>query len=198
LNFIQKYFKFILFLKMKSFFKEAVSTFKTTGTVKPSSKYLINDCLKHLDFKENQIILEFGAGNGCITQELLNRIPASSQLISFEVNPKFFNYCENNFKGYNNFKLVNHSAVNFEEILLKSNIEKVDYIISSLPLTLLKEDDVVSLLDKMPQYLKKNGCFVQYQYSLGKYRLLKQKFNEVAIDFTLRNVPPSFVYKCYI
>jgi len=70
--------------------------------------------------------------------------------------------------------------------------------VSSLPLTLLKEEDVIDLLDKIPNYLKKEGYFVQYQYSLGKYRLLKQKFARVNVDFTLRNVPPSFVYKCIV
>ncbi len=183
---------------MKSFFKEAVSSFKTTGTINPSSKYLINDCLKDVNFGENQTILEFGAGNGCITQELLNRNSNNSQLISFEVNPKFFNYCENAFKSYDNFTIVNHSAVNFEEVLERYSIKKVDYIVSSLPLTLLDEKDVIVLLEKIPNFLKQDGCFVQYQYSLEKYRLLKQKFSRVKVDFTLINVPPSFVYKCYI
>jgi len=183
---------------MKSFFKEAVSTFKTSGTVRPSSKYLINDCLKYLDFQEGQVVLEFGAGNGCVTQELLNRLPISSRLISFEVNPIFFDYCKKEFKNYANFTIVNHSAVAFEGVLKANAIEKVDYIVSSLPLTLLKEEDVIALLDKIPNYLKKEGYFVQYQYSLGKYRLLKQKFSRVNVDFTLRNVPPSFVYKCVV
>jgi len=183
---------------MKSFFKEAVNTFKTTGTINPSSKYLINDCLKDVKFNENQVILEFGAGNGCITQELLNRNFYNSRLISFEVNPKFFKHCENSFKSYDNFSIVNHSAVNFEEVLEQHSITKVDYIVSSLPLTLLNEEDVIVLLEKIPNYLKQGGCFVQYQYSLEKYRLLKKKFSRVKLDFTLINVPPSFVYKCYI
>ncbi len=183
---------------MKSFFKEAVSTFKTTGTIKPSSKYLINDCLKHLNFEKNQVVLEFGTGNGCITQELLHRLSDTSQLISFEVNEQFFNHCKNTFEIYDNFKLVKHSAVNFEEVLAENSIEKVDYIISSLPLTLLKEEEVISLLEKIPNFLKQDGCFVQYQYSLGKYKVLKQKFEKVNVDFTLRNLPPSFVYKCYV
>ena len=183
---------------MKSFFKEAVSTFKTTGTIKPSSKYLINDCLKHLDFKKNQIILEFGPGNGCITQELLNRTPTTSRLISFEVNSKFFKHCKKTFKSDTNFTIVNHSAIAFEEVLKEQGIKKVDYIISSLPLTLLKEEEVISLLEKISKFIKKEGCFVQYQYSLGKYKMLKKKFAKVNVDFTLRNVPPSFVYKCVV
>lgn len=183
---------------MKSFFKEAVSTFKTTGTVKPSSKYLINNCLKNLNFNEDQIILEFGVGNGCITQEILNRISSGSQLISFEVNKNFYSHCKNKFKGYQNFTISNQSAVDFNQILSEYSIERVDYIVSSLPLTLLKEEDVDLLLRKVPTFLQKEGCFVQYQYSLGKYKLLKEIFNNVDIGFTFRNVPPTFVYKCYI
>lgn len=183
---------------MKSFFKEAVNSIKTSGTIIPSSKYLINDCLNDINFSNNNIILEFGAGNGCITDELLKRNTPESHLISFEVNSKFFKYCKDQFMYYENFTMVNHSAIYFDEVLGQQAIEKVDYIISSLPLALLDENDVLMLLEKILKFLKQDGCFIQYQYSLDKYKLLKQNFSKVKVDFTLINIPPSFVYKCYL
>ncbi|HMS52577.1 MAG TPA: rRNA adenine N-6-methyltransferase family protein, partial [Chitinophagales bacterium] len=45
--------------------------------------------LEPVVFKPKQVIIELGAGNGCITKELLNRMHPDSQLFSFEVNENF-------------------------------------------------------------------------------------------------------------
>jgi len=181
---------------MELFAKEALLTIRESGTITPSSQYLVNDCLKDISFDDHQVILEFGAGNGCITQQILRRMPSSSQLIAFETNRTFLKYCDLKFSYYENFEIHSNSAVDFDLVLDNIAIQKVDYIISSLPLSLIKQDELTILFDKIPKYLKQDGHLIQYQYSLGKYRFLRKKFNNVKIDFTLRNIPPAFIYKC--
>ena len=88
---------------MKLFAKEVVSSIKNIGAIAPSSKYLAKDIIKHIDFKENQVILEFGCGNGAITRQVLKQIPASSRLISLEINEPFLKHCQNSFSIYKNF-----------------------------------------------------------------------------------------------
>jgi phospholipid N-methyltransferase len=183
---------------MKSFFSEALKSIKTTGSIKPSSKYLVKDCLKGLQLEKAQTIIEFGPGNGCITEEIVNNIPRSTHLYSFEINPVFFNYCNGKFTSFENVQILNKSALELDIVLKEMSIEKVDYIISSLPFTLLKESEKISLLNMIQLNLKKNGVFVQYQYSLGSYKELKNFFSRVEVDLTLRNMPPAFIYKCYI
>jgi len=70
---------------MDSFFKEAILSFKTSGTIRPSSKYLIHACLKDIDFERAENIIEFGAGNGCITSEIISRKRKGANLYSFEL-----------------------------------------------------------------------------------------------------------------
>ena len=181
---------------MKLFVKEVVNSIKNIGAIAPSSRYLANNIIKHIKFDENQIILEFGCGNGAITKQILKQMPSSSRLISLEINDPFLKHCRQKFKVYNNFEIYNHSAIEFDLLLKQLEIEKVDYLVSSLPLALLPKTDLDVLFEKIPNYLINDGSFVQYQYSLNKYKFLKSVFNSVKLDFTPINLPPAFIYKC--
>jgi phospholipid N-methyltransferase len=181
---------------MKLFVKEVVSSIKNIGAIAPSSKYLANNIIKHIDFDQNQIILEFGCGNGAITKQILKKMPSSSRLISLEINDPFLKHCQDKFKIYKNFEIYNHSAIDFDLLLHELGIEKVDYLISSLPLAILPKADLDILFKKIPLYLINDGSFVQYQYSLNKYKFLKSVFASVKLDFTLTNLPPAFIYRC--
>lgn len=181
---------------MKLFTKEVVSSMKDIGAIAPSSKYLANNILKDIDFGENEVVMEFGSGNGAITKHILKRLPSNSRLISLEINTPFLNHCKEEFRDYKNFEIYNKSAIEFDTLLRELAIDKVDYFISSLPLSIIPKSDLEVLFDKIPKYLVTNGNFVQYQYSLGKYRFLKSIFKTVKLDFTLTNIPPAFVYKC--
>lgn len=181
---------------MKSFFKEALKSFKTTGTFKPSSPRLIETISSQIDFEKAQNIIEFGPGNGCITEVLVKKMAPSTRLMSLEINDQFFNYCTDLFKNNDQVTILKESAFDIEEILKSRHIEKVDYIVSSLPLALFSKSDTEDLLGLMTDLLKPKGIFIQYQYSLGSYRMMKDIFDDVRLSFTLRNTPPAFVYTC--
>lgn len=180
----------------KLFIKEALSSMKTSGTIAPSSKYLINDCLKNIDFEKAKTIVEFGAGDGCFTNEISQRMRDDAVLYSFEINPQFYDYCSNKFQSLSNVHILNQSALEFDRILAEQNIDKVDYFVSSLPLTLFKKADIDILLNKVSDNLNKDGLFIQYQYSLDKYKQLKSSFDKVNLGLTVRNLPPAIIYKC--
>jgi phospholipid N-methyltransferase len=182
---------------MKPFFFEALSSLRTSGTIAPSSKFLIQDCLKSLDLENAKVVLEFGAGDGCFTEAILERIPADCTLYSFELNTAFYEHCLEKFKNYPNFQLYHGSAADFTKVLAQQQIQKVDGIISSLPLTLLSEVELEFLKD-VPQYLHQRGSFVQYQYSLMRYGMFKRIFSKVELGFTLRNLPPAVIYRCTV
>lgn len=181
---------------MKLFAKEVVTSIKNIGAIAPSSKYLANNILKDLEFGENQVVLEFGSGNGAITKHILKQLPPSSKLISLEINEPFLDHCRDKFSAHENFEIYNHSAIDFDSLLEELMIDKVDYLISSLPLSIIPKKDLTILFKKIPKYLINNGSFVQYQYSLGKYKFLKNVFDSVKLDFTLTNLPPAFIYRC--
>ncbi len=179
----------------RAFFKEAVKNLKSSGTIVPSSRYLTKRMLEDIDFSKTLTIVEFGPGNGSLTKDLLTNLSSDSQLISFEINDQFFNYL----LGIDDKRLVllKKSAENVQDEIEKLNIEKVDYIVSSLPLTNLPKKLAKSILKNSYNSLTNKGLFVQYQYSLTYYKRLKKVFKDnVDLEFEVRNIPPAFIYKC--
>ncbi len=62
---------------------------KVTGAVALSSGFLVKQMLKSVNFSKNQVIVELGAGTGCITEVLAKKINSDSKLIVLEVNDIF-------------------------------------------------------------------------------------------------------------
>ncbi len=182
---------------MSSFLKTALKTFKTSGTVHPSSPWLVNKLLKNIDFTQDLILVEFGTGDGVITHEIAQRMNSRSVLYAFEINQEFYDLASSKLAMYPNVHILYRSAFELDEMLEEESIDTVDYIISSLPLSLFKKSKSEKLLQSCYTHLKPSQSFSQYQYTLGKYKLLRQHFDTVNIDFTFRNIPPAFIYTCF-
>lgn len=181
--------------KKLDFFKEAIKSYKTSGTIVPSSKYLAKKMLKNINFSKAKIIIELGPGNGAITNCILDKIQPNSILICFEINDTF----------YAELKKINHpqlivlkaSAENIIIEIEKLGYTRADYIISSLPLTIIPKEISHNILLESYQSLKNNGLFIQYQYSLTYYKKLKEVFgNNIKLNFESLNFPPAFIYNC--
>lgn len=181
--------------KKITFFKEAVRTIKTSGTLIPSSRFLVKKILKKIDFSNANVIVELGAGNGIITKEILKRIPPNTILICFEINIKFFEELQ---KIKNNQLIVlNASAEHLSSELDKLNFSEADIVISSLPMAILPQELSIKIAQNSYNILKKNGRFVQYQYSTQFLKPLKTIFKkEVKLKFEPLNFPPAFIYIC--
>jgi len=181
--------------KKRAFFKHALKTMRTSGMLIPSSRFLVKKMLQNIDFSKADIIVELGPGNGAFTHQILKQLHPKALLICFEIDPHFYNYLAE----INNPQLIvlNSSAENIIVELKKINITKVDYIISSLPLTFIPKQTSKIILENSFNVLIKKGIFVQYQYSLTYYKKLKEVFkNHIVLDFEILNVPPAFIFKC--
>ncbi|MCC5944590.1 MAG: methyltransferase domain-containing protein [Bernardetiaceae bacterium] len=182
---------------MNNFFSVSIKTLKKTGTVRPSSRYLIRKLIKHIDFdKPEQTFVEFGTGDGCITKKISQHMQPCALLYSFEINEDFFHYAETRFEQHDNIKILSQSATRFDEIEALASPHSVDIFISSLPLTLLTQQDIDLIIEKVQHSLKPDGKFIQYQYTTDKLSYFKSKFKQVKVSFTSRNLPPAFIYVC--
>ncbi len=184
---------------MKSDFKfsdsiKLIKNIRTTGTITPSSKILVNRLLSPIYFEVANCIIELGPGNGCVTKALLSRMRTGSQLICLELNNDFIK----ELKGLNDPRLhvYNACASSIRNILDELSIQQVDHVVSSLPLALLEDDMLQNILRVVGTNLRDGGKFLQYQYSLKNYSDVKPIFSDVKLKFTLRNMPPAFVYEC--
>ena len=171
-----------------------IKSFKTSGTITPSSKVLIKALLAPIDFEEARCIVELGPGTGCVTRAILARMHPESVLICFEVNSDFVEQLTA--IEDSRLRVVNICASSIRTVLDELDIVEVDHVVSSLPLALIDDDVVRSILQSVKSNLRDGGRFLQYQYSLSNYAELKPIFKNVKLDFTFRNMPPAFVYEC--
>jgi len=181
--------------KRIDFFKVAVKSLKTSGTIAPSSRYLAQKMLKNIDFSTTEVLVELGSGNGAITHQILKKLAPNSHLICFEVNDDF----------YTELKKIQHPQLTILKVSaehIKFELEKLGFasachIVSSLPLTIIPKEISNVILKNSLNSLEKNGTFIQYQYSLTYYKRLKTVFKDaISLDFELLNLPPAFVYHC--
>ena len=168
---------------------------KTSGTIIPSSRFLVKKMLHEIDFSKADVIVELGPGNGVITKNILKKLHATAILICFEINENFHKTLSE--IKHSQLIVLKSSAENLEEELLKLGIHEVNYIVSSLPLTIIPEKITNVILSQSYQVLKPNGTFTQYQYSLSYFKKLKQFFrHSISLKFELLNFPPAFIYLC--
>jgi phospholipid N-methyltransferase len=182
-------------MSKKEFFSEFLKPGNTIGSVTPSSKFLVKKMVDPIDFNNVKCIVEFGPGTGSITQEILNRMPQDALLLVFEINKEFSDKLAKDITDPR-MKIITDTAENLEKYLSKNNVTKVDYIVSSLPFTVIPNNVVKNILDIVKKVLKPAGAFIQYQYSLNMYRKLKNTFKNVSLNFTPINFPPAFIFTC--
>ncbi|SNR13927.1 class I SAM-dependent methyltransferase [Tenacibaculum jejuense] len=182
--------------KKLNFFKEAVLTAKTSGTITPSSRFLAEKMLKGINFNNINLIVELGSGNGVITKHILDKLQPNNHLICFEINEMF--YQELLKIEHPQLTVLNTSAEFLIAEIQKQGFKNVDSIISSLPLSIIPKEISQNILNESYKSLNSNGTYVQFQYTLDYYKKLKKLFGKenVRLKFEALNIPPAFIYKC--
>jgi phospholipid N-methyltransferase len=65
-----------------------------------------------------------------------------------------------------------------------------------LPFASLPKEVSQNIFEEIKLHLKKNGKFLQFQYSLFSRKDFNKLFDDKpAIDFVLLNIPPAFIYE---
>lgn len=182
-------------MKYIEFIKESLKNIKKVGTVFPSSKHVVEKMVAPINFEEKLIILELGSGSGVITKRLLEKMSYNSKLLCFETNKKF--YQELKKINDNKMILINQSAEKMKEYLDKYEIEKVDYIVSSVPLLTLPKEVTNKILSISVEILGESGQLIQLQYTKLLAKKLKSYYNQIYIQFTPKYYLPAFIYTCH-
>ncbi len=72
-----------------SFVRQGLKHLKEVGTITRSSSFVSKMMVKKARIKDAKFILELGAGDGAITQHILDAMQKDAKLMIFEVNPEF-------------------------------------------------------------------------------------------------------------
>ena len=170
-------------------FKDKIEKWKTLGAIAPSSKFLVNKMLAKINYSQDLDILQLGFGKGVFTKEIIRRSTPNTTLTIFEVDKDCRKYNIDN-------KRITYIEDSAEKISLYCEDKKFDHIISTLPFASLPRKVSQNIFKTIKQHLKKNGKFLQYQYSLFSKKDIQKLFDEkIKIDFVLLNLPPAFIYE---
>ncbi|NJN35229.1 MAG: methyltransferase domain-containing protein [Saprospiraceae bacterium] len=173
----------------------SVKHLRTTGAVARSSKYLVREMLKPVDFKNAKFIVELGAGDGVFTLELLKKMRPDALLLCFEINEKFCEILRGCIDD-KRFILIEDSAENLTDYLKQYDIEEVDYVVSAIPFVSLPKDLANGIIKICHKALKKNGLYIQFHYTTMIKKIYRRIFGNVDISFVPLNMPPAFVMRC--
>jgi phospholipid N-methyltransferase len=178
-------------MKNWHFFREAMKSFRTTGSITSSSKALVNKLVEPLPTHRPLVIVELGPGDGCVTHAILKKVHSGSSVTAFEINTAFVE----------KLAVIQDSRlrvlpVGAERLTDYFEAGTVDYVVSSLPLSMIPKEIKEAILQQSQLVLRPEGRFLQFQYALQDYGLLKDYFNRVSVSFTMANFPPAFIYSC--
>ncbi|MCL2405439.1 MAG: methyltransferase [Defluviitaleaceae bacterium] len=179
-----------------SFIRQYITKPRTVGAVLPSSKFLADKMTSNIDFNNAQCIVEYGAGTGVFTENILKLRKPDTVVILFENNQQFYNLLNEKYANEANLYVVNDSAEHIGKYLQMHNVSVADYIISGLPFASLPQAVSANIMTQTKNFLRPGGSFITFQYTLLKRDFIKQYFANIAVTREIRNVPPAYVFCC--
>lgn len=176
------------------FLFEYLKDMKTVGAVAPSSKNLAKKMTEPIDFSNCNCIIEYGAGTGVFTRELIEKKNKETKLLVIEQNKNFYNMLQEKFGKHDGVYIIHGEAQRAEEYLKKHQIPSAEYIVSGLPFASLPQNISKEILTTTSRILGENGKFITFQYTLLKKKFFQEWFHLENIKLVLLNLPSAFVF----
>lgn len=176
-------------MKKLQFIKTALSDYKV-GTLIPTGRYVRTRVIKKLRPGDKNI-LEYGAGDGIITKEILLKLPKDGKLIAVETNDKLWQELEKIEDA--RLTVLKLDVRSLPDDLKKFGMDSVDAIVSGIPFTFLNKEERESVVDKSFKLLNPGGKFIVYQISPLIGKTMKMIFGNIKTEFELRNIPPCVI-----
>lgn len=165
------------------------------GSVIPSSRFLVNEVLGHVDWDRAKVVVEYGPGVGNFTAEILRRLAPDGRLIAIEVNRDFVEFLRQEIKDPR-LHVVDGSAADVQRVLREAGHERADYIISGIPFSTMPADVREAVLRASRDALAPGGAFLVYQFSARVRRDLERIFGSVQRRFEPFNILPAQLFVC--
>ncbi|MBI4752312.1 MAG: methyltransferase domain-containing protein [Acidobacteria bacterium] len=153
-----------------------------------------------MKLEEAQCVVELGPGTGAFTNVILSRLNPEAVFFAIERNPALASFLR---RELPNVEIICDSAENLGDYLKSRNLT-ADYVLSGLPLSWLPKEVCHNVLDAVHASLRPSGKFAMFQYihsamtPTGAYvqQALKNRFGNLHISRTFRNLPPALALIC--
>jgi phospholipid N-methyltransferase len=116
-------------------------------------------------------------------------------LLVIELNEEFVQYLGSTIRDPR-LRVVHGSAAHVRRILAQHGLAPADYIISSIPYSLLPESLRREIVAESRHALKSQGSLLVFQYNRTLLPYLKSSFGSVKLNFQLFNILPALIFHC--
>ncbi|MDQ2623141.1 MAG: methyltransferase domain-containing protein, partial [Actinomycetota bacterium] len=131
------------------------------ASLAPSSRWLARTTVGNIDWSRPQTVVELGAGTGPITRELVDRASGRGRLLIIERDPDFLKLLRERFGAAPNLELIDGDVQRLADMLADRGVDRVDHIVSGLPVPSFSKDLQISLFRDVRAFLKPDGTFNQ-------------------------------------
>ena len=165
------------------------------GSIVPSSPFLVKHLMSRINWDRARVVVEFGPGVGTITREILKHMRSDAVLLVIELNREFVEYLSGTIRDPR-LRIVHGSAAHVRRILAEQGLAPADYIISSIPYSLLPEALRQEIVAESRHALKAQGSLLVFQFNRRLLPYLKSTFGSVKLGFQLFNILPVQIFHC--
>jgi ornithine lipid N-methyltransferase len=167
------------------------------ASIAPSSRWLSRTTVRNIAWDRVDTLIELGAGTGPITRVLAERARPECRVIVVERDPDFARLLRQRFGSLSNFEIVEGDVRELAPILAELGIDRVDHVISGLPVPSFPRELRDALIRMVRTILRPEGTFNQITEIPWVYwPFYRRYFDHVQFAFEPRNLPPSGAYFC--
>lgn len=165
------------------------------GSLIPSSRFLVQQVLRPVDWERARVVVEYGPGVGTITRHALRRMRPDARMIVLETNSDFVEYLRTSVHDPR-LEVVHGSAADVGSVLAERGLAQADYAISGIPFSTMPRELRESILRSTHASLAPGGAFLVYQFSPKVRADLERIFADVQPSFEPLNILPAHVFVC--
>ena len=169
---------------------------RQTGAIVPSQRFLISKMIAPVPAGYSGQVIELGAGNGALTLRLAAKCPRA-RVLACEINPALAQATRQNLREARvngRVEVVSDAAEHLLSERARRGMDKVDYVVSGIPLGNLGREQTLALIDKIGRSLRAGGMYIQFQYSLMDRQKIRERFSSLRTVPVFLNLPPAVVY----
>ena len=155
-----------LLREYRTFLREVRESYRTTGAIAPSSRFLARSIASELCGRNGPVrVLEVGAGTGALTREIVQRIGPGDEFDIVELNDRFVSALRDRFGRDKAFCQASDRTRIFHMPVQDLPGEQCyDFIISALPFNSFPTELVRTVLESFGRLVAPGGVLSFFEY----------------------------------
>jgi len=182
-------------MKYSLWFKNYLKNPLKLGAMLPSGEHLGLKMTEHFKHWNGGYVLELGPGIGSFTDAILQRGVSEDKLILIEQSLDFVLYLKSKYPLAN---IVHGNALDLKRHILALGVEKVESIVSGIPLVSIGRSLGTQICDNSFEVLQSSGSISQVTYFMvcpvPEKIILKHHATKKFSGIVIKNFPPAFVW----